>query len=669
MPVDRPLAAARITALAQRWTFLRLVAWTVAAGCLAVASWLVSGNLPISLAAAVLVAIGAWSTAHRRPITPLTVARHLDRVAPELEESAALLLEPVDNGDPLRRMQRRRADAALGSMASVPVITAPATRFALITSFACLVAATLFTMLPAPAPATSRATTPTAPGESVAPLELGAIIVQWTPPSYLGRTARTTAPSNVTVEEGSVVQWQVDAPRASRVRIVDLLGDTLVAVQRDGHWMATATISNTRVWRAEALDDADSIVRSEAFRLSVIPDRPPIIAIIAPPGRTEMEWTEPHRVVLRAVVSDDYAIGSTTLLATVAAGRGEGVRFRERRLSLEHESTTRSGEMVMSAMIDLDALEVAPGDEVYLAVEASDRKAPAPQVARSETVFLALRDTLDPVSSDFGGIAIDIEPEFFRSQRQIILDTEALLADVRAGRVREPLPRAMDIGYDQYLLRVRYGEIAGQEDEVNGADPSATVTEADLMHQHDTEDNATLLAASVKATLQSALAAMWEAEKQLRTGHPAEALPHEYRALVSLEQIRQAQRAYVKRIGFEPPAIDVGRTRLTKQATDVAPLDRRPADQREAPGDALHAALRSIDAVPTAAYAPTLEAAARQLAAQAVDDATGQHLETLGALRRMLDGDRSPGTLERIRSGLLSALPAPPRPIIPQAPR
>jgi hypothetical protein len=284
-------------------------------------------------------------------------------------------------------------------------------------------------------------------------------------------------------------------------------------------------------------------------------------------------------------------------------------------------------------------------------------------------VFLALRDTLDPVSSDFGGIAIDIEPEFFRSQRQIILDTEALLADVRAGRVREPLPRAMDIGYDQYLLRVRYGEIAGQEDEVNGADPSATVTEADLMHQHDTEDNATLLAASVKATLQSALAAMWEAEKQLRTGHPAEALPHEYRALVSLEQIRQAQRAYVKRIGFEPPAIDVGRTRLTKQATDVAPLDRRPADQREAPGDALHAALRSIDAVPTAAYAPTLEAAARQLAAQAVDDATGQHLETLGALRRMLDGDRSPGTRERIRSGLLSALPAPPRPIIPQAPR
>ena len=64
-----------------------------------------------------------------------------------------------------------------------------------------------------------------------------------------------------------------------------------------------------------------------------------------------------------------------------------------------------------------------------------------------------------------------------------------------------------------------------------------------------------------------------------------------------------------------------------------------------------------------------LEAAARQLAVEALRDVTGQHLETLGGLRRLLDGDRTATTQDQVRSGLLAALPAPPRPIVPTAPR
>src|SRR5690606_20175278 len=108
---------------------------------------------------------------------------------------------------------------------------------------------------------------------------------------------------------------------------------------------------------------------------------------------------------------------------------------------------------------------------------------------------------------------------------------------------------------------------------------------------------------------------------------------------VALEQIRQAQRAYVKRIGFEPPAIDVARTRLTKEAQELATLDRRRDPATSAPGDDLSDALGSIDRPPDAAWTATLQAAARRLAALTLQDATGAHLETLGALRRLLDGN------------------------------
>lgn len=666
---DPTSAALRIARLARRWRRERWAAWVAAAACLAAAAWLISGIAALTAVAALVPLVGALANHRRRPINPVTVARHLDRTVSTLEESAALLLDGDGIGDPLQRMQRRRAAAAFAEVAVVPRLRAPTTRMAVLVCSACLMIAALVLVIPERIPASPGA--PGTAGDSAndTPLRIGSITLQWTAPAYLGRDTRTAPAAHATVEEGSVVQWQVDAAGAALVRIVDLLGDTLAARQAGEQWLVTTTVTRAKVWRAEAQDHAGNFVRSDAHLLSVTPDRPPVIAIVAPPGRTEMDWTESHRVVIRAVVSDDYAIGTTALLATVAAGRGEGVRFRERRLPLERESSLGPREQVVSAMIDLDMLDVAPGDEVYLAVEASDRRAPQPQLSRSETVFLAIRDTLDPVSSDFGGIAIDIEPEFFRSQRQIILDTEALLADVRSGKIAAPLARAMEIGYDQYLLRVRYGEIAGQQDEIDGAAADASITEADLIHQHDTEDNATLLAASVKATLQSALAAMWEAEKQLRTGQPTAALPHEYRALVALEQIRQAQRAYVKRIGFEPAAIDVARTRLTKQAKDLAPFERRTLPINEATGGELLAALSVIGAPEGPVRSATLDAAARQLAESALDDVTGQHLETLGALRRLLDGDTTVAVQDRVRSGLLAALPAPPRPIVPFSPR
>jgi hypothetical protein len=179
------------------------------------------------------------------------------------------------------------------------------------------------------------------------------------------------------------------------------------------------------------------------------------------------------------------------------------------------------------------------------------------------------------------------------------------------------------------------------------------------------EENATLLAESVKATLKRALAAMWEAEKALRTGRPRDALPHEYAALAALEEIRLSERAYVKRIGFEPPAVDIEKVRLSRTARDLGPtvVTAELSDHRTEPE--LRDALAVLDAAPSPARTEVLEAAGRRLAAIVVaGTAPGLHLEALGALRALLDGGCD-ACVAQARAGLLAALPVPPPPIAP----
>src|SRR5690606_4536262 len=101
----------------------------------------------------------------------------------------------------------------------------------------------------------------------------------------------------------------------------------------------------------------------------------------------------------------------------------------------------------------------------------------------------------------------------------------------------------------------------------------------------DDPENATLLAPQIKARLRDAITAMWSAELHLRLGEPRQSLPFQHRALELLQQIRQDARAYVQRVGFEPPPLEPDAKRLTGDQAEVrAPvLDRATAWREDAP--------------------------------------------------------------------------------------
>ncbi|MBA2292779.1 MAG: hypothetical protein H0W15_10040 [Gemmatimonadales bacterium] len=654
------MSAHILEARAHRIRTSRIAAWMLAAVMvgLALGAWAIRFDASPrwgSLGGMLVITIGAW-IARRRPVTARTVARHIDRTVLRVEESAELLLTDPDTV--VGRIQRQRVIDAL-AMSSIPPMRSATMRTALGMATLAGVALAIALLLPTEGAAEPREATPVA---RVATLTISAVEVRWTPPAYTGRPSRTAAATTNSAEEGSMVTWSARVRGAETVRVISSAGDTLVATPDGDTWAASISLTRPLVWRVEATRGSQT-VRTEDRLIMMIADQPPLLSILAPPTRIVIDWTEPHVVVARALVRDDHGLGRTRLIALVG-GRGEGATFREQTLAVEVESRRGRAAIVVSRLVNLDSLGVAPGDEVLLTFEAFDRRQPRPQSARSETIFITMLDTATTSTATLPGIALQVEPAVFRSQRQIILDTEALLRDIRLGRGGDVMRRSMDIGYEQHLLRIRYGELVGEENEGGPGEPADedhVVTADDFRHDHDMAENATLLSTGVKTLLKRALSSMWEAEKQLRTGRAAAALPSEYAALESLEEIRRASRAYVKRIGFEPPAIDVRGTRLTRFATSLAPLTGGGTPVAEDPDipirDALvqleHAGARRRDA---------LQAAGVRLAARATEGAPGSVIETLGLLRRVIDGCEQ--CVAGLRERLLAALPQPGPPLI-----
>ncbi|MFQ5570605.1 MAG: tryptophan-rich sensory protein, partial [Rhodothermales bacterium] len=359
----------------------------------------------------------------------------------------------------------------------------------------------------------------------------------------------------------------------------------------------------------------------------------------------------------------------------VSKGSGENVKFREQALAFDETIQTTASSWTLTKTLRLDSLGMEKGDELYFFVEGWDRRSPDPNRGRSETFFVVLRDTSRwAVSSDLG-LRLNPADEYLRSQRQIIIDTEKLIEEKQDISQVDFKQRSNDLGIDQKVLRLRYGQFLGEEFESTvthaerlvpgeGADdtgeeehdqeqalppgvPIATSDQAvqeilnEYAHLHDTEEGATFYSEDIKRELKAALAEMWEAELRLRTYRPEDALPYEYRALRILKALQQKARIYVKRIGFEPPPLKPEETRLTGDLDEVQ--NRR--SQRERQADVSFPAIREAlvllqptepNPVDAAHRVAVLERAGRELAGVAIEQ-PGRYLSALRNLRVLID--------------------------------
>lgn len=412
------------------------------------------------------------------------------------------------------------------------------------------------------------------------------------PPGYTNLPQRSAGHENLSVPEASLLKWKVITNHtADSVWIQFGNQSSLVLNQNQQSFEGEMAIGNNQIYQI-GISSPDTTIFTDYRSVSVISDSPPQF-LINSPGEQRSIITEQNRnVYLDVQIMDDYNITDASVQVTLARGSGENVRFRERTIDFDEITGINHSQARGTLTLNADSLEMQPGDELYFFVTATDNR-PEPQTGRSETYFVTYQDTTEAEAASFGAIAVDLMPEYFRSQRQIIIDTEKLLEEKPEISEREFEERSNTIGQNQALLRLRYGEYLGMEDESgeeifpeaphehegenhdhsaedineHGLERSQSESAAnipeELMHDHGSAEMNTLFADSPRALLRESLANMWDAEQYLRTHRPETALAYEYRALEMLKKAQEANRQYVRKVGYELSPIPVDESRLT----------------------------------------------------------------------------------------------------------
>ena len=548
-------------------------------------------TVPLALAAAIMLWAAIDFALWRKRIEEQLPA-WLNDAVPELEDSSAMLAAAPKT--PLGNLQRDRLLTRIGQALDderLRGIANAKVRFnAIPLALAAVATASAWAYAAAHSP---QHTTPSGAGPAAqAAIATAGINLQAEPPPYTGVKPSEGAPRDLQIPQYSKVRWCAVNADAT-IELGD--GQTLqAAAGKCAEWTASDSI----FWRSRHS-------ASQRYTIRVTPDQPPQVAIAAPNESVSVLKPDAQSAQINVSVSDDYAVAKATLHMTLARGSGENIRFTDKETPLPASADPRKRSWNKQWM--LKELGMEPGDELYFFVRASDN-APVPHIAQSPTYTLRLPGQQGE-ALESTALPSMVKPENLRSQRQIIIDTEQLVADSPRLGAPELRARSEKIAGDQAKLRLRYGQFLGEESSLFGDEEhgdgdghehgGGAITQglggfgtgniaAQFGHAHDQEGNATIFDPATKEVLRRALRAMWDAEKQLRAIAPKPALPPEYKALGAIKELQQAERVYLHRTAFVPPAIKEEK-RMSGEMTGAASYRRAqgtasefvPADMRE----------------------------------------------------------------------------------------
>jgi len=617
---------------------------------------------------------GLWRFAARHSWpTPSRLLRHLDRKLPEMEDSATLLLA----GDlpPLQKAQRTRLLERLTRTDLEGTLPRQALKTARKKFVAGLAVAGILMAISPWIPKNLALDGMTQfrnallddSGQPGTPVEVRSWEIQVNAPAYTGLEPVTVSEPELKVPQDAKIQWKVVLNRP----VTSLIVHHRPGESRDlgpgkkFEWQHLA--GQPGYYYLEFQTDGVQNF-SSYYPIEIKADQPPVLTVISPEEtRTEIPKGTRDSVPVRIQATDDYGLAGGHMVVTVAKGSGENVKFREKTWPLLGWEQGAPRERDLRATLDFAEWELEWGDEVYFHVALWDNREPEPNRTRSDTYFLVLLGGDEPQSLDTEGILIRPVRAYFRSQRQIIIDTEKLLAQKDEISEAEFRERSETLGVDQKILRLRYGQFLGEEFETSiglhfepvvaeeedhdhhggesheeshagipdehGSEPEQGFVErttvvadnirdilpAGLLHDHDNAEVATFFDPKLKAQLKEALSEMWESELYLRTIRPAQALPYQYRALKMIKDIQRLSRVYDQRVGIETPPLKPKEKRLTGERKNMARLASRESLETEDPYEQMRRAWRMLDQADApldqallSASLPRIEKAARE---------------------------------------------------------
>jgi hypothetical protein len=545
----------------------------------------------------------AWHA--RRRIDPHWIARRLDALVPAMDDSAALLFADGARLSTLERLQQARLRTRLIDLdADLRPGWPWRTQAASVgLALALLAVAAGWSAREEGVHQSDAVANPAARTSTAVTLAELAVAA----PTYTQLPARNETTLDTKAPEGSHIAWRLrfdPQPQAARLQFHD--GSRLALKRSGDDWRAERVLDASTLYRI-VLEGAPAPADDRLHRLDAIADMPPEVRVIQPEKSLTLLDAQQKTWELAFEASDDFGLARADLTLTLAQGTGENIAFKEQNIVLAGEAfdaASATHHQRYRHTLDLAALGIAKGDDVIARLVVTDNREPKANTTRSASFILRWPADASSDSAGLEGIVQKTMPAYFRSQRQIIIDSEALLADKANLDDAHFMARSDALGVDQKILRLRYGQFLGEESEGQGehapdtAPPGAADTQAGALadvheaheraapaaaptrfgvegdtvaeygHVHDIAEAATLLDPDTRDILKSALGEMWQAELHLRQGKPDEALPYEKRALDFIKQVQESTRIYLARVGLELPTPDEAR-RLSGTRTDL----------------------------------------------------------------------------------------------------
>jgi hypothetical protein len=383
-----------------------------------------------------------------------------------MEDSASLLFTDATTLTPLQKLQQQRLQQRLQAAPPPDLRPAWPTRSLL----ACIIAAVAIAAIVLAWPETTRSipqhAMPSSASTAAAPTEtrITQHRLDITPPAYTRLPARIENEFEAKVPEGGRVRWTLrfsPVPRAASLAFHD--GRSIPLTREGDDWIASRRIDKPLLYRI-VLEQAPRLRPDRLHRIDVVADQPPQIKAISPEETLTIRSDGQRSWSVVFEGTDDYGLTvSAPLRLTLAQGEGENIQFSERVLTLQGRGSATLKRYAHT--FDLASLGLTPGSDFVVQLSITDNRVTGPQTTRGPSYILRWPPEATTETTGLDGVVKKALPAYFRSQRQIIIDSEALLAQRRKLPADTYLQRADAIGVDQRLLRLRYGQFLGEESE------------------------------------------------------------------------------------------------------------------------------------------------------------------------------------------------------------
>ncbi|WP_019039659.1 hypothetical protein [Psychroflexus tropicus] len=528
-------------------------------------------------------------------------------------------------------------------------------------------------------------------------------------PPYTNLPKKTASRMNIKAVEGSTVSWNLNFNGPIDSVSLESTGGVKPLQKKGSLYKGSTVLENSGFYNFKFKDSTGRTYISDLYAIEVLTDQSPVIRIQDLKQFTSFDFNEDKNLNLNSIITDDFGINKAYIIATVSKGSGESVKFREEQLQFDTRIVKGKKELRLKKLIHLDSMNMGPGDELYFYVEAKDNRFPKANRSRSQTYFAVIKDTTDYGMGVETGMGVDLMPDYFRSQRQLIIDTKKLISQRGKIPTQKFNSTSNELGFDQKSLRLKYGQFMGDEaegsisqtesstmgeDHDHGEDPLEGYTHdhdsenehnlveethdhdhdhddetaggensiENYMHNHGDPESATLFTDNLKAKLRRALNIMWDAELHLRLNEPEQSLPYQYEALELIQDIKNSARIYVHRIGFDPPPIKE-EARLSGDLENVNTMRKQETIETTDNFTYIKTSIKRLEILKRSdlkiseADRSLFQKAREELSQQAIEN-PGRYLTTLQELKKLTELQNIKVELVReVQKGLLKSIP------------